>query len=143
MKKIALLVCLAFIGCSHKEDTPAPSVPHVAGMWSGNGTDDAIGYYNWAINIDQSNSDAAGTFDTSGGYGTTHGNISLCFGPQGNGNLTFLTMTRTAGTICSGTAALNGIASITSSDISFRYTVTDCRGTNTGGANLHKIAGTN
>jgi len=143
MRKIALLICLAFIGCSHKEDAPAPYVPHVAGMWSGNGSDDAIGYYNWAINIDQSNSDAAGTFDTSSTYGTSHGNISLVFGPQGNGNLTGLTMTRTSGTICLGTATLNRPATITSTDISFSYTVTDCRGTNTGGANLHKIAGTN
>jgi len=140
MRKAALLICLAFIGCSHKEDAPGPNTPHVAGMWSGNGTDDAIGYYNWAITIDQSGNTAAGTYNTSGGYGTTSGNIYLAFNGS---NLTVLTMTRTGGSICGGTAALSGPATITSSDISFRYVVTDCRGTNYGGANLQKFASTN
>jgi len=143
MKKVLFLACLAFIGCSKKEDAPAPYVPHVAGMWSGTGTDDAIGYYNWSVTLAQSNSTAAGTYTTSGGYGTTSGNIYLSFGPEGVRNLTTLTMTRTGGSICSGTTTINTHATLTSSDLVFSYIVTDCRGTNIGGANLHKIAGTN
>lgn len=140
MKKIAFLICLAFIGCSKKEDAPAQYVPHVAGQWVGTGTDDAIGYYNWSVVLTQSNDTAAGTYTTSSGYGTTSGNIYLNF----NGSIvTVLTMSRTGGSVCLGSATQSGSGTISSSNLTFYYTVTDCRGTNTGGANLHKIAATN
>lgn len=136
----ALGLCL---GCSKKEDAPPPYYPHVAGYWTGNGTDNAIGYYNWSVNLTQSGSMAAGTYDTSGGYGTTHGDIRIDFGPYGGNNLYALTLTRTGGTICSGYASLAAPTSISNSNVTFSYNVTDCRGTNGGGANLHKVAGTN
>lgn len=143
MKKLLFLMCLALVACDRKEDRPADFVPHIAGAWAGTGTDDSIGFYNWSINITQSNDTAAGSFDTSGGYGTTTGSIYLRFGPVGGNNLTVLTMDRTGGSVCPGTITMNGATSLSSTSLSFRYTVVDCRGTNYGGANLHKVAGTN
>lgn len=127
-------------GCSKKEDAPPPYTPHVAGQWAGTGTDDAIGYYNWSVTLTQAGNSAAGTYDTSGGYGTTHGDIRLDFN---QGNLYNLTLTRTGGSICSGLATLGSATTFNSSYLTFSYRVTDCRGVNGGGANLHKIAGTN
>lgn len=143
--RYALLILLGsiLIGCSKKEDAPPPYVPHVAGFWAGQGDDNAIGYYNWSVTLVQAGTSAAGTYDTSGGYGTTHGDIRLDFGPQGGNNLWALTMTRTGGTICHGSATLAGSTFITNSRVSFRYIINDCKGVNSGGANLQKIAGTN
>ena len=140
---IATCAVLIATGCSKKEDAPGPQVPHVAGQWAGNGTDDAIGYYNWSVTLVQSNSSAAGSFNTAGGYGTTSGDIRIDFGTEGPGNVRALTLTRTGGTLCTGSATLSGTATLSSSGLTFGYVVTDCRGTNYGGANLHKIAGTN
>jgi len=64
MKRLLLISALALVGCNRHEDAPAPYVPHVAGQWAGNGTDDAIGYYNWSVVLAQSNSTASGTFTT-------------------------------------------------------------------------------
>ncbi|MGH7974835.1 MAG: hypothetical protein ACREBR_04870 [bacterium] len=138
MKKLIFLLLL-LTACTHKEDAPGTYVPHIAGSWIGNGTDDSIGYYNWSVDLTQSNSSAAGSFTTSGGYGTTSGSIYLTLD---QGNLVGLTMSRTSG-VCLGTANLSGPVTITNTDVAFYYTISDCHGVNSGGANLHKIVGTN
>jgi len=145
---------LATVGCSKKEDAPKPYYPHVAGSWSGNGTDDAIGYFNFGVDMTQSSDQAAGTFTMTGGVATVKGDFSVVFGPQGGNNVRSLTLTRqtwtvndptNANRVCAGTLTVrSGSTFITGSAVSFYYTMTDCQGgTWTGGANLHKDAGTN
>lgn len=137
MKRLILLAIagLVFTGCSKSEDAPAPYVPHVAGQWAGNGTDDVIGYFNWSVVLTQSNSQAAGTYTTSSSLGTTTGDIRICFGPEGQTNVRTLTMTQTGGTLSH--AVISGVnGTITNTSLVFSYFPD-------GGANLHKVAGTN
>jgi hypothetical protein len=132
------------IGCSKKEDAPPPYTPHVAGVWVGTGTDDSIGFYNVSMTITQSGNSAAGSYDTASSLTNTTGNINLQFGPQGGNNVQSITMSRTWSTkSCNGTATLSQPTYITGNAIAFYYTVTDCNGTNSGGANLHKTIATN
>jgi hypothetical protein len=149
-----LIVALALCACQKKEDAPAPNVPHVAGAWAGTGTDDAIGFYNLSMDLTQSGGSAAGSFTMTGGVATVTGNVFLAIGPQGGNNLQALRLTRigwtvndpaNAGRLCTGDLTVRaGSTAMTSSAISFQYTVTDCAGGLwTGGATLTKRAGTN
>lgn len=153
MKNLILLIVagLSLGACNkhpdHKDSAGVP-IPHVAGSWSGNGTDDAIGYYDIAVDIlVQDGSSVAGTYTTSSTYGTTSGDFRATINPPNGGhNLTALTMTRTAWTgsvTCGGSMTLAYANFSTSSTMEFHYKVTDCRGTNDGGANLKKNVGTN
>jgi hypothetical protein len=157
MKNKAFLIVLLGLftaACSKKEDAPPPYTPHVAGSWTGNGTDDAIGYYNISADLAQSNSSASGDFTMSGPVATIKGTISIVLGPQGGNNLQQLTMTRVTWTVndpantnrvCAATMTVQpGSTYFLSGSTVFSYSVTDCQGgTWSGGANLHKIAGTN
>ncbi len=156
MKKLLLIAILGLLttACSKKEDAPKPYTPHIAGSWAGNGTDDAIGYYNLGADITQSNDSGAGDFTMAGGVATIKGNISIVVGPQGGNNLQQLNLTRVTWTVndpananrvCAATMTVKpGSTFMTGSAVSFMYTMTDCQGgTWTGGANLHKVAGTN
>ena len=145
---------LASTACSKKEDAPKPYTPHVAGSWAGNGTDDAVGYFNLGVDLTQSNDSAAGDFTMVGGVATIKGTISIVVGPQGGNNLQKLDLTRVtwtvndpanAGRVCAATMSVRpGSTFMTGSAVSFFYSVTDCQGGIwTGGANMHKIAGTN
>ena len=145
---------LATVGCSKKEDAPKPSYPHVAGVWSGSGTDDAIGYFSFGVDMIQSNDQGVGSFTMSSAIGTVKGDFSVIFGPQGGNNVKSLTLTRKTWNIpdpqyqnrvCAGTLTVTpGSTFITGSAVSFHYKMTDCQGgTWDGGANLHKDAGTN
>lgn len=158
MKKgeIVLFLLVAFLasGCSKKEDAPKPNDPHVAGVWSGNGTDDAIGYYNIGIDLTQSNDSAAGTFTMAGSVATIKGNVIMDFGPVGTGNVRSLALDRktwtvadpaNANRVCIATMTLTPHTGQTNNTfMKFSYQVTDCAGgTWFGGANLTKMAGTN
>jgi hypothetical protein len=156
MKRLPLILALGILatGCSKKEDAPPPNNPHVAGSWVGNGTDDAIGYYNLAVDLTQSGNSASGTFDMEGGAASVKGNVLMTFGAMVGNNLQSMGLTRTKWTVadpsnsnrvCSATLTVNpGSTFITDTAVSFGYTMTDCQGgTWSGGANLHKIAGTN
>jgi hypothetical protein len=154
MRKILLVLSLAALatGCSKKDDTPAPQTPHVAGVWSGTGTDDAIGFYNITMTLTQSGNQASGTFATSSGFATTSGNVTLTVGPAGGNNVQKLALTRTQWSptapapsrTCAGTMMLSTPTFMTASSITFSYTITDCQGGSwNGGANLTKTAGTN
>lgn len=138
---------LLAIGCSKKEDTPPPYVPHVAGTWTGSGTDNTIGYFDWTVDLVQSGTSASGDFHTSSSFGTTNGTIALEIAPGGGMNLTKLTMSRTgySGSVtCTGSMSLSQRSTVTDGSMSFNYTVSDCHyPLETGGANLKKIAGTN
>lgn len=151
--RMILFLLSAFIftvGCSKKEDAPAPNAPHVGGMWTGTGTDDAIGYYTIGLNIDQSADSAAGTFTINGTVATIQGNVAMQFGNIGGNNINSFTLTRSTWTVndpananrvCSGTLTLNPHTGQTSSSyMAFHYNVTDCAGgTWQGGANLTKM----
>lgn len=159
MKKNTILA-LALMGallsaCNKKEDAPAPNNPHVAGAWTGNGTDDAIGFYNLSVNLTQSGNSASGSFTMAGAVATVSGEILVSFGAlNGGNNLESMALTRkqwtvpdpqNANRVCAATLTVKpGSTFITSSAVSFFYTMSDCQG-NTwgGGANLHKVAGTN
>lgn len=156
MKKLLLIGILGLLttACSKKEDAPKPYTPHVAGSWAGNGTDDAIGFYNLGVDITQSNDSAAGDFTMAGGVATIKGNISIVVGPQGGNNVQKLELTRVTWTVpdpaqanrvCPATMTVKpGSTFMTGSSVVFSYAVTDCQGgTWFGGANLHKVAGTN
>lgn len=140
---------LATVGCSKKEDAPKPSYPHVDGLWTGNGTDDAIGFFNFSVDMIQSNDQGVGTFTMAGGVATVKGDFSVIFGPQGGNNVKALTLTRktwtvtdpaNANRVCAGTLeVMPGSTFITGSAVSFHYKMTDCQGgTWDGGANLKK-----
>lgn len=156
MKKLLLILVLGLlsVGCNRKEDKPSPRSPHVAGVWQGNGTDDAIGYYNLSVDMGQSQDSAAGTFTMVGDVATVTGDFYVSFGPAGGNNVRTLTLTRqnwtvadpaNANRVCAGTLTVRGGSTyITDSALSFHYTMTDCQGgTWNGGANLRKSAGTN
>ncbi len=155
VRMLAVLMMIGLFGlcaCNKKEDAPAAQVPHVAGSWSGTGTDDAIGFYNLAVTLTQSNGDVAGTFATSSGFASTSGNVSIKVGPAGGNNVQSLAFARTQWSVtapppsrtCAGTMTMTAPTFMTSNSISFGYVITDCQGgTWTGGANLHKTAGTN
>jgi hypothetical protein len=154
LKRFAVLLAVAVMaaGCSKKEDAPKPQDPHVAGMWSGNGTDDAIGYYNIGITLTQTEDSAAGTFNIASNVATETGNVMMSIGPLNGNNMQTLTLTRTAwtttsttdGRICQATMRLTTPTFITNTHMQFSYQVTDCQGgVWNGGANLSKIAGTN
>lgn len=141
-------------GCRKKEDAPPPNFPHAAGVWNGTGTDDAIGFFNIAMDLTQSAESAAGTFTMAGGVATVKGNVLTAFGQVSTTNVSSLTLARTtwtvsdpanAGRVCAATLTLTPYTGqLSSTFMSFHYTVTDCQGgTWFGGANLHKIAGTN
>ncbi len=148
---LILLIGVIFSGCQKKkEDAPPPNYPHVEGTWNGNGTDDAIGYFNLAADITQSNDQAAGQFTMAGTVATIKGDINIVFGPQGGNNVRTLTLTRNTwtvndpanvGRVCAATMTLTpNTASITGSFTSFHYTVTDCQGgVWQGGANMTKM----
>ncbi len=155
--RIVLLLAvatLATVGCQKKEDAPPPYYPHVSGTWSGNGTDDAIGFFNFGVDMTQSGDSAAGTFTMTGGVADVKGDFAVRFGPQGGNNVQSLTLTRSTWTVtdpananrlCAATLTVkSGSTFITGSNVSFHYSMTDCQGgTWFGGANLHKVAGTN
>lgn len=154
--KLLLIVALGLmtIGCSKKEDAPKPQTPHVAGSWSGNGSDDAVGYFDIVADITQSGDSAAGDFTMTGGVATIKGTIILVVGPYGTGNVQSLTLTRktwnvadpsNANRVCAADLTLvPGTATMSGSQVSFHYKFTDCQGgTWYGGSNLSKIAGTN
>lgn len=156
MKRLAFLLPLVLLAsaCSKKEDAPPAQVPHVAGTWSGNGTDDAIGFFNVSMDITQSGDSAAGTFTMAGSAATITGDVSIALGPQGGNNLQALSFARkswtvadpaNAGRVCAAAMIVQpNVNAMTGSAVSFRYSMTDCQGgTWAGGANLHKIAGTN
>ena len=152
--KYSLLILLAICACSKKEDAPKDTTPHVSGSWSGNGTDDAIGYYNVSMDLTQSGGTAAGTFTMAGGVATVQGNVTLAVGPQAPNNLQSLKLTRVSWTVadpvnanrlCVGDLTVRRAStSMTSGAIVFHYTMTDCQGgVWDGGANLTKQMGTN
>lgn len=156
MKKLSLLLLglTLTIGCSKKEDAPAPNNPHVAGVWSGNGTDDAIGYYNITATLVQSGNQASGTFTMAGTVATINGNISMSFGAIGGANMGAISLQRTTWTVgspsnanrvCLATLTITpGTGSISNTATAFHYSMTDCQsGTWNGGANMQKTAGTN
>ena len=156
MKKLLILLGLAFLSsaCSKKEDQPAAQVPHVGGSWSGTGTDDAIGFYNLSVDLTQSGDSAAGSFTMAGAAATVKGTITLMVARQGGNNLQAMNLARAtwtvadpqnAGRLCAGTLTVQPNSTfMTDSAVSFAYSFTDCQGgTWGGGANLHKIAGTN
>lgn len=156
MKKILMIFVMGLLatGCSKKEDAPKPYTPHVAGSWSGNGTDDAVGYYDIAVDLTQSGDSASGDFTMAGGAAVVKGTVSIVVGPQGGNNLQKLEFTRVtwtvadpanAGRICPSVMTVRpGSTYMTGSSVSFHYSVTDCQGgTWGGGANMKKIAGTN
>lgn len=153
---VLLLVVATFatVGCSKKEDAPKPYYPHVSGSWTGNGTDDAIGYFNFGVDMTQSNDMAAGSFTMTGDVATVKGDFRVVFGPQGGNNVKELVLTRkewtvsdptNANRVCAGDLTVRaGSTFITGSNVSFHYTMTDCQGgTWTGGANLRKTVATN
>lgn len=156
MKRYFWILTLAALatGCSKKEDAPKPYTPHIAGSWSGNGTDDAVGYYNIAVDLVQSGDSASGDFTMAGAVATIKGTVSVVIGPQGGNNLQQLVFTPTSATVndpananrvCSAAMTVRpGSTYMLSGSTVFSYTVSDCQGgTWGGGANLKKIAGTN
>lgn len=156
MKKLLLIGILGLLttACSKKEDAPKPYTPHISGSWAGNGTDDAVGYYNIGVDLVQSGDSAAGTFTMVGGVATIKGTVSVVIGPQGGNNLQQMIFTPTsstvndpnlAGRVCSAPMTVRpGSTYMLGGSTVFSYTVSDCQGgTWGGGANLKKIAGTN
>ncbi len=159
MKTLNRILVLGLLGlltsaCQKKEDAPKPYTPHVAGSWAGNGTDDAIGFYNISTDISQSGDSASGDFTMVGGAATIKGTISIIIGPQGGNNLQQLNMTRVtwtvndpsnAGRVCAATMTVKpGSTYFLTNSTVFSYSVTDCQGGLWfGGASLKKIAGTN
>lgn len=152
--KNATLVLLALlcVGCNRrKEDAPPLDTPHIAGVWAGTGTDDAVGYYNLQLTLTQSGTTASGNFTMASGLGTVRGTVALV---DDRNILRVLTMTRTA--VDNASSALADRVCLvdlttrpnqylmTGSVTSFSYTMSDCHGgTWGGGATLQKIAGTN
>lgn len=148
MKYLTMAAIILLSACSKKEDAPPLAVPHVAGSWSGNGTDNTIGYYDIQMDLAQSGTDVSGNFTTSSQFGTISGPIRLTINPGAANNLRSVSMTRATFTgqiTCTGTMTLSMPSRITIASMSFYYKVTDCHYPNgeTGGMNLQKIAGTN
>ena len=144
----------ALAACSKKEDAPPPNYPHVSGMWTGNGTDDAIGYFNAGIDMTQSAESAAGTFTLAGSVATIKGNVAIAFGQVSQTNMNSFTLTRTTWTVadpananrvCAATLTLvPHTGQISNTYMAAHYTMTDCQGgTWQGGLNLTKMARTN
>lgn len=155
MKKLLLIAVLGFLttACSKKEDAPKPYTPHVAGTWVGNGTDDAIGFYNLAVDLTQSGDSASGNFTMAGAV-TIKGTVSVVIGPQGGNNLQQMIFTPTsstvndpalAGRVCSAPMTVRpGSTYMLSGSTVFGYTVSDCQGgTWGGGANMKKTIASN
>lgn len=147
-----LLLPLLFIGCSKKEDAPKPSTPHVGGLWAGSGTDDAVGYYNISLTLNQTESSASGSFTLVSSLGSQSGDVMIQVGPSGGENVTSMTLTRTHWDVtipapsrtCAGTMTLSRPTYMNTSTMQFPYTVTDCQGGSwSGGFTVHKTVGTN
>lgn len=149
MKHLSALILIAFslAACNRKEDAPPPHTPHVAGAWSGNGTDNTIGYYEVSMDLFQEGTSVSGTFHTASSYGTSSGEVRMTIQPGGGNNLASVTMTRTTFTgsiTCSGTMTLARPTSMTEGRVTIPYNVTDCNyPAETGGLNMRKDAGTN
>lgn len=148
MKKGAIILfllsaCLT-TGCNkHHDDSPAQaSVPNVAGMWQGNGTDDTIGYFTVSMTIQQDGDTAIGTYQTVSTYATTSGTIRIDLRPVNTDidNIASITMARTAWTsqACSASFTLvGGTGKMTSHYIGLNYSGTDCTHTGyNGGFNM-------
>jgi hypothetical protein len=154
---VIVVASMSFAGCSKKEDAPKPYTPHVAGSWSGNGTDDAIGYFTIGVDMAQSGDSASGTFTMNSAIGSVKGDFMVGIDPQGTAggkNLRSMTMTRRTWNIpdpanqnrvCAATLSLvRGTGMMTSSATEFHYTMTDCQGgTWVGGANMRKDVASN
>lgn len=144
---LLLVFGMAITGCKKHEDAPPPYTPHVAGTWSGTGTDNTVGAYNISVTLVQSGGSASGTFTTSSAYGTMSGPISIDINPGMGSNLVKATMSRTtfSGSIaCAGTMTLARASNTTDTAMAFYYNVSDCNyPAETGGLNLIKTAGTN
>jgi hypothetical protein len=148
MKKGAIILfllsaCLT-TGCNkhHDDSTSQGSVPNVAGMWQGNGTDDTIGYFTVSMTIQQDGDTAIGTYQTVSSFATTSGTIRINLVPTNGGNdVQSIAMARTAWTsqACSASFTLSTPAKMTSSYIGLNYIGTDCTHTGyNGGFNMNK-----
>lgn len=151
MKKLILLLPLLLCSC-HKKDKRIenPLVTSSGGVWTGTGTDDAIGFYNISMNLLQDENTASGSFTLVSDVATIKGDVYIVFNGSAVQSLKMRRNTwnvaeaKNANRVCTGDLTARADTKMNSNSMVFTYTMSDCQtGTWSGGTNLHKIASSN